>query len=506
MVARAPNDLVEAAGRPGLGDGGEQQVEVPPSGTAGQHRGCAGHHRACLGSAHQEVEAFRLGVGRPSRRLTRQVDDHHFEATHNTEAARGSGSTAAGQRTGRTGDVDLPDIAEIVPRRPVYQARCGGRSWAASAVVPTESRTGKVGASVAVRPRPASVRVMRNRVGLLVLLAAPVAAVLAGTAAAAAGGSLIVSLLVAAAVLLIGGLQTLIVVHLRRLRRRLDQVAREVGTPRKATFASPAPTPKQREAQAAQDAKATVWIGGLPIPPMHLRFMNESEERFLTTARSLAASLARGGLQAESDVLDVGSGYGRLAVGLLERSDFAGTFLGFDILPRHVGWCTNVITRADDRFQFRHLDLLNQRYNPSGTMDPSEAVFPAADASIDVCALFSVFTHLYRPTVQRYLLEIARVLRPGGSAVTTWLLFDDDRLITATSDASAYPLRLQAGDGSRFMLTEDPLRAIGFPQDDVVAMAGEAGLSVTQVERGNWDTGVGQAATSQFQDLVILRR
>jgi SAM-dependent methyltransferase len=193
-------------------------------------------------------------------------------------------------------------------------------------------------------------------------------------------------------------------------------------------------------------------------------------------------------------------------VGLLDRSDFTGTYLGFDILPRHVAWCSNVITKADPRFRFRHLDLLNQRYNPTGAMDPSEAVFPSGDASIDLCALFSVFTHLYRPTVERYLQEIARVLRPGGCAVTSWLLFDDERLATVASDSSAYPLRLRGDDGSRFMLAEDPLRAIGFPQDDVVEMVAKAGLQVASIERGYWDTGAADGPTSQFQDLVILRR
>lgn len=347
---------------------------------------------------------------------------------------------------------------------------------------------------------------MRNRVGLVVLAAAPVAALLAGVAALVAGGSLVVAILVAVAVGLLGGLQALVIVHLRRLRRRLDQVGRSLSAPGKATFAALAAGDRQRAAQAEQDAKATLWDGRLPIPPMHLRFMTESDERFVVTARSLAAAVASSGLRPESDVLDVGSGYGRLAVGLLDRSDFTGTYLGFDILPRHVAWCSSVITKADPRFRFRHLDLLNQRYNPNGTMDPSEAVFPAPDSSVDLCALFSVFTHLYRPTVERYLHEISRVLRPGGCAVTSWLLFDDQRLATVTSDSSAYPLRLRGDDGSRFMVAEDPLRAIGFPQDDVLEMAVKAGLQVERVERGFWDTGVADQPTSQFQDLVILRR
>jgi SAM-dependent methyltransferase len=347
---------------------------------------------------------------------------------------------------------------------------------------------------------------MRSRVGLIVLLAAPAAAVLAAVAAGVAGGSFVVALLVGLAVLLVGGLQVLVLVHLRRLRRRLDQVARGLGVANRASFAGQAASPRNRAAQANSDAAATVWVGALPVPPMHLRFMGESDERFVTTARTLAGVLRRNGLQARSDVLDVGCGYGRLAVGLLDDQDFAGTYLGFDILPRHVAWCANVITPADGRFTFKHLDLLNQRYNPTGSMDPSTATFPAADASVDLCALFSVFTHLYRPTVERYLAEIARVLRPGATAATSWLLFDDDRLAEVVSDSSHYPLRLVGVDGSRYMEADDPLRAIGFPQDDVLAMAAKAGLAVERVERGYWPTGKAQSPEQEFQDLVVLRK
>ncbi len=286
-----------------------------------------------------------------------------------------------------------------------------------------------------------------------------------------------------------------------QVRRRLGRFVRRMRPP------GPAVDPAvARAARASGDVESTTWDGRLPIPALKLRFMGESEERFIAAAQSLAAVLAANGMKPTSDVLDVGSGYGRLAVGLMDRTEFTGTYLGFDILVRQVDWCTGVITAADDRFKFRHLDLLNERYNPTGTMDPSEAVFPAADSSVDVCALFSVFTHLYRPTIERYLQEIARVLRPGGTAVTTWLLFDDERLEAITSNASTYALRLQGTDGSRFMLAEDPLRAIGYPQQDVVEMAAKAGLHVERVERGCWDTGSPADDKSQFQDLVVLGR
>ena len=341
---------------------------------------------------------------------------------------------------------------------------------------------------------------VRNRIRLLVPAAAVAAGVLAGVATGVAGAGAVASLCVAAAVLLLGGLQVLVVEHLRRVRRRLDRMDRNMDKARWTTQGSGATA-------GDGDLAATKWVDGIPLPPDQLRFMRETDEKFLTTADQLARLLLANGLQADSSVLDAGCGYGRLAVGLLRSGDFAGSYLGFDILPRHIAWCNATIGRVSTRYTFKHLDLLNQRYNPTGLLDADVAEYPAADGSFDMCALFSVFTHLYRPTVEHYLNEIERVLRPGGVAVTSWLVFDDERLPEVVSDSAAYPLRLEHADGSRYMLEEDPLRAIGFERDAVAAMAGKAGLEVASIELGYWAGGkIGVKPGAEFQDIVILTK
>ena len=55
-----------------------------------------------------------------------------------------------------------------------------------------------------------------------------------------------------------------------------------------------------------------------PIPPEKMRFMNEDEPGFLATGDELTRDArAWAGLDDASDVLDVGSGYGRFAHALL---------------------------------------------------------------------------------------------------------------------------------------------------------------------------------------------
>lgn len=249
------------------------------------------------------------------------------------------------------------------------------------------------------------------------------------------------------------------------------------------------------------------WRGRLPLPPDRLRFMREDDDTFIGYGNSLVDLMRTHGFGTDSDLLDIGCGYGKLAVGLLAKGDYVGSYLGFDILPKHVGWCMATITPIDARLRFAHIDVRSVRYNPKGAVDPVDVVFPTADATFDYCALFSVFTHMDRRTVERYLNEIARVLRPGGMAVSSWLLFDDDRLAAVVSDRATYPLTQLNDDGSRSMEAEDPLRAIGFPIDDVVAMATKAGLEVAAIERGGWPEGTAErSAGSGLQDLVILRR
>jgi SAM-dependent methyltransferase len=240
----------------------------------------------------------------------------------------------------------------------------------------------------------------------------------------------------------------------------------------------------------------------LPLPSVELRFMGENDERLIQVGDELAGLLVAYGLAADSTILDVGCGYGRLALGILHSMDYRGTYLGFDILKRQIEWCRTTISPAFPTMRFAHLDVRNGRYNPSGAIEPTAVSFPARSSSTDVCALFSVCTHLYRADIERYLGEIRRVLRPGGVAITTWFLFDEARLPLVTSSAATYPMIHILDPVTRFADEADPLRAIAFEEGAVREMAKAAGLEVLAVDRGTWAGEPGRT----FQDLIALRR
>lgn len=244
-------------------------------------------------------------------------------------------------------------------------------------------------------------------------------------------------------------------------------------------------------------------VSELPLPPAPLRFMGDADdEKFLRIGGELAGLLRSRGLRDEDRLLDVGSGYGRLAIALMV-TDFAGQYLGFDILKKHVRWCRqNLMT--DPRYRFRHLDIVNARYNPNGTVEPADARFPCGDASHDWCALFSVFTHFYVDDIRHYLAEIQRVLVPGGRALTTWFLFDEDRIPAITSDRAAFGLVNELDSVTRFETTEDPLKAIGYEKDFVRGLVGHAGLRVLEMSHGTWAQDADDA--DHFQDLVLIEK
>jgi SAM-dependent methyltransferase len=240
----------------------------------------------------------------------------------------------------------------------------------------------------------------------------------------------------------------------------------------------------------------------LPFPPMQIRIMKEDDERLLSTGVDLARLMIERGLKPGGTLLDVGSCYGRLPLGLLAGTDYHGTYVGFDVLPKQVAWCAKELTPFAPNFTFHHVNVRNDRYNPTGTVDPLKVRFPAGVGTVDAIALFSIFTHFYRPDIEHYLSEFKRVLKPGGIAVTTWFVFDEARLPLIQSENSAYPMIYELDGHTRYNDPDDPLRAIAFEESLVRSMIEAAGLEVVTVDRGTW---CGESGTI-FQDLIVMRR
>jgi SAM-dependent methyltransferase len=125
---------------------------------------------------------------------------------------------------------------------------------------------------------------------------------------------------------------------------------------------------------------------------------------FLAVGRLEHHLLRSLGLRDGHLVVDVGCGSGRLAAQL---APFPGIrYLGCDVVPALLD----------------HARALCRR--PDWTFLPTDGqTIPADDGAADFVCFFSVFTHLLHEDTFRYVREAARVLRPGGTLVFSFLEF-----------------------------------------------------------------------------------
>jgi SAM-dependent methyltransferase len=68
----------------------------------------------------------------------------------------------------------------------------------------------------------------------------------------------------------------------------------------------------------------------------------------------------------------------------------------------------------DERFEFHHVDLHNELYNPGGERLTASTRLPVAREAFDLICLFSVFTHLAPDDFNAMLHVLREHVRPDG--------------------------------------------------------------------------------------------
>ncbi|MDB6127735.1 MAG: methyltransferase domain protein [Verrucomicrobia bacterium] len=110
------------------------------------------------------------------------------------------------------------------------------------------------------------------------------------------------------------------------------------------------------------------------------------------------------GLNESTHVVDIGCGTGRLAAQLASRKH--PHYSGFDIMESAVTYARKLCQMPAWKF---------------GVTDGLRVDVP--DASGDMACFFSVFTHITHEHTFLYLKETARLLKPGGIVIFTYLEF-----------------------------------------------------------------------------------
>jgi len=210
-------------------------------------------------------------------------------------------------------------------------------------------------------------------------------------------------------------------------------------------------------------------------------------------------------LPATAAILDLGCGYGRVARALTTRLAPSQHYTGLDPHAASVDWARTVIAAAFPNFSFARIDLASRPYNPTGAVKGTDYRFPFDDGSLDVVLMTSVLTHVDFATVEHYLRESARVLKPhGGRLITTMFLLDDDVDALLMSGRSTFSMGWQHGI-SRVEDPRDPELAIAHPRDAVLRVLDDVGLVHRAVFDGSW-CGRVDSHPMDYQDLIIAGR
>lgn len=235
--------------------------------------------------------------------------------------------------------------------------------------------------------------------------------------------------------------------------------------------------------------KMVDWIGGgdyLEMGDRHLRFMTEL-----------------GGLEPTHKVLDVGCGCGRTARALVDFLKSPGSYTGFDSQEPAIDWCRKYIRSDAADFRFEHMDVYNGFYNPSGAIQAHEFVFPYMHDTFDFACLWSVFTHMLNFGTIRYLGEISRILKPGGTCFLTAFLINSESVGLMADQKSS--LNIRNCYGKAFVAdVNNPEGAVGYKPETLLDWVSQAGLRLhTGPFWGSW---CGRKKFTDYQDILVLTK
>jgi SAM-dependent methyltransferase len=211
-------------------------------------------------------------------------------------------------------------------------------------------------------------------------------------------------------------------------------------------------------------------------------------------------------------MLDVGCGTGRVYLATLPYLTADDRYTGLDVNEKFLAICRKQY--PDPRVDWYHLDTKNSFYAKG--VKQSQAPWDFKDKSFNLVTAVSVWTHFSEDDWIYYLNEVSRVLKPGGRAIITFFILDEEytkSLPKRNDDISKfYPqpkskwiFDMPAYGSSDFLHPKNvsvPEVAIGVRESRFKVAVDEAGLVVKDYRPGCWKEQPGYI----FQDVVVFER
>nr|WP_247887259.1 class I SAM-dependent methyltransferase [Azospirillum sp. SYSU D00513] len=208
------------------------------------------------------------------------------------------------------------------------------------------------------------------------------------------------------------------------------------------------------------------------------------------------------GLRPDHAVLDVGCGWGRLALPLSRFLAAEGRYAGVDVAAKAIDWCRAHIGAAHSNFAFHHIDAANSYANPSGAVPAERIRLLDGAEGFDRIVATSLFTHMLPAATENYLAQMAALCRPGGLIYATFFLLDEEaeRLCAEGRSLIRFPAEHEGVRISNPAIPEDAVAySPGWVRERLAALGFTA-----EIRKGFWS---GRAEGGfDFQDVVIARR
>lgn len=244
----------------------------------------------------------------------------------------------------------------------------------------------------------------------------------------------------------------------------------------------------------------------LPLPPEELRtwvgpFADAG--RFCRDAENMINAAVRlTDFRVDERVLEIGCGCGRIARAIATQIGTSVRYDGLDVSAPMLNWCIDNIESRLPSFHFKFADVNAPGHNPTGLVQAEKFVFPYASGTFELAIMSSVLTHMRAESIENYVAETARVLKPGGHFFSTVLLFDEDAATAMEMGTTLFNFRHEVGP----CLTFDPAspeEGIAFREPWFRQLLESKGFRVQRIERGDW-----RVARSYeiVQDYVVAAR